>query len=459
MRTIDSYTELAREPVMHLRIEGAEPKQVLDGEEAKAVVGPPFDIRKAIELWSSSPWLAAVGKLIRDALVAAQVEVKPTPGVPDPDEGQKRVVEEWISRPEIAIDGTTELSINEFIAAAWLYADQTGNVFAEVLRSTGDGKPAALALIPPQQAMFHWEQERAGGLLEPAPDRPAAARGRWILEQTAVSGYARFVPFGRRGENEGLHEYLQFRRPNLLSGLWGVPDWIEASHSVEVDIEHRKYLLRFFASDSAPRRILWVTPSPEWIANGGTVPNPEIVEDAYKLIQSFMAANQGVASGKTLLVKLPGGVTIGELPLSAKANDPTYQDAAKLARDEILAIRRVSLIDLGLPEGGYRATAAEQSRNFRENVLRAGSRVGIELLNRLLRAPEPVGLGVTDWRVTANFERGEDLLARIEAVFKAVGVPFLDPDEGRQLIGYPERGDKSLYRPATMVAYDEAAEE
>ena len=430
-------------PALEIRVEDAEPPESLR-QEAIPIVQPPISLAKLIELFADSPWLAAVGKLIRDAVGGAKVELRPV--VAEPDEAQRDRLEEWISRPAIAVDGLTELDLHEFLATAALHDMQTGNVFVEVLRDS-TGAPSALALIPPQTVWFEWE-ERPG------------REGFWVLHMITPDGReALFVPLGRRGEGEERHEYLHRRRPNLLSSFFGVPDWLEARYAVEVDIAHRNYLLRFFQNDTTPRRILTIRPDPEWAKAGHTIPKDAALTDVRRLITSFMAANRGQAASRSLILQLPGGVKLEDMPLAVKTEDPTFEKASRDARDTILAVLRVSLVDLGLPEGGYRATAEAQSRSFREQVLVPAGKGAARLINRLVRAPEPVGLGITDWELTLTFERPEELLARMEALVKAAGVPIISPDEARKLGGLPEVGDDSLYRPPTMIPFEPELEE
>jgi len=419
---------------VRVRIEGAE-QPAPRGEDAAGYVAPPVPITQLIELWTKSPWLAATGKLIRDAIQAARLRL--VPAVETPDEGQRARALEWLTRPSVAVDGITEMDLSELLAAMWLHEDQTGNVFLEVLRDA-QGRVAGFALIPPQYVVF------------------ARDGDGWVLRmRTPWGDESTFVPFGRRERGSDMHEFLHRRRPNLLSSFWGVPDWLEARASVEVDAAHRDYLRRFFAHDTSPRRIIHITQDPAWVQTGAPMPGVEEVAAVERGIQAFMAANQGQASGRTLIVRYPGGVRVVDTPLAASAQDPTYRETAQVARDEILAVRRVSLVDLGLPEGGYRATAESQSRSFREQVLAPAGRSVLRPINRVLRAPEPVGLGVTDWMAELEFVRVEETLARIKAVVEGAGVPVLTPDEARQILGYQPVGDTRLWRPASWVAYEE----
>jgi phage portal protein BeeE len=169
------------------------------------------------------------------------------------------------------------------------------------------------------------------------------------------------------------------------------------------------------------------------------------------LIVNYLNANAGEMAGRNLVLSYPGGILVKITAMDHKLEDPTFGDTARNARDEIMAVRHVSLINLGLPEGGYRATAEQQSDNFERSVLEPFAAPILSLLNRVLRSSPPSGLGITDYRLTAEFRDVDIIQQRIEAIVKAVGRPILTVDEGRELIGYEPRGDDEVLVPAGLV--------
>jgi phage portal protein BeeE len=156
-------------------------------------------------------------------------------------------------------------------------------------------------------------------------------------------------------------------------------------------------------------------------------------------------------AGRNLVLSYPGGILVKVTPMDQKIEDPTFGTTASNARDEIMAVRHVSLINLGLPEGGYRATADQQSDNFDRQVLEPFAAPLLAMFNRVLRTPPPSGLGITDYRLVAEFRDVDIIQQRIEAVIKAVGRPILTGDEARELLGYEPRGDDEVLVPAGLV--------
>jgi hypothetical protein len=60
-------------------------------------------------------------------------------------------------------------------------------------------------------------------------------------------------------------------------------------------------------------------------------------------------------------------------------------------------------------------------------------------------------LGITDYRLVAEFRDVDILQQLIEAVIKAAGRPVLTGDEARELLGYEPRGDDEVLVPAGLV--------
>ena len=65
-------------------------------------------------------------------------------------------------------------------------------------------------------------------------------------------------------------------------------------------------------------------------------------------------------AGRNLVIQFPGGLKVEAEALDTKVEDPTFGATAKGARDEILAVRHVSLIDLGLPDRRLQSNGAKR---------------------------------------------------------------------------------------------------
>ncbi|MES4791950.1 MAG: hypothetical protein C4321_02240, partial [Chloroflexota bacterium] len=342
----------------------------------------------------------------------------------------------WLEREDLGQDGLALYSLPELARALAMHLDQTGNAFVEVVRDRGGRAPMRLSVLLPQYVSYVLRREQ--GIAQPL-----------LYQLDPYWGQQWFVPFGtRRAGDRNAREFLHQRLPNSVSNVYGLPPWIEARQSVEVDNAHRSYLRSFFRSHAAPRWLIEVTQDPAWT---GPQPDQQQVDQVRGLIVNYLSANAGDMAGRNLVLSYPGGILVKVVSMDQKVEDPTFGTTASNARDEIMAVRHVSLINLGLPEGGYRATAGQQSDNFERQTLLPFAAPLITMLNRVLRAPPPSGLGITDYRLTAEFRDVDIIQQRIEAVIKATGRPVLTGDEGRQLIGYEPVGDNDVLVPAGLV--------
>lgn len=424
----------------------------LDAEDSKAArthddavqVPWPISARTLLDFYYGSPWLGAIGNLLADAVAAADWELvvrdvdvngqliqRTEDWVKEADEDYAKA-RAWLSREIVGREGVSELNLPGLLKAFARVADQTGNVFAEVIRDRGGQGPVQLQNLLPQ---FVWYEAAAGQLT--------------LRQLDPIRGWFNFVPFGSRGAGvKEQREYLHQREVNSASSYYGIPAWISARDSIEVDNEHRKYLRGFFGRHGTPRYMIEITQDPEWV---GAQPSEDQIDAVFEHVRSFLNANAGDMAGRNLIIRYPGGVTVKATALDVKIEDPTFPNTAKNMRDEILAVRHISLLNLGLPEGGYRATADQQATDFTANVLVPFAAPAVAIVNRVLHAPTPSGLGVGAYDFALKFEGVDDLLARIKGVVEAVGGPVLSQVEGRQLMGYEPAGESTVFTPTTML--------
>jgi phage portal protein BeeE len=409
-------------------------------------IPPPVSMLACIEYRMSNPWLAAVGLILADAISTADFTLEPRefdlagnalgekPGQRQVDERQYALGMAWLSRDDMALDGVSNLDFAAFRRAAAQHLDQTGNLFVEVLRDKAANGPRQLSLLLPQYVMYVLAKED---------------KKERLYQLDPYRGEAWFVRFGTRAKGQkDSREFLHQRLSNTVSNIYGLPPWIEARESVDLDNAHRRYLKGFFGNHAAPRWLIHITQDPTWVGDEVQQADLEKIES---LVKNYLSANAGEMAGRSLILRYPGGIIVKADPMDAKLEDPTFPNTAKNARDEILAVRHTSLIDLGLPEGGYRATAETQSDNFRKVVLEPFAAPIVALVNRLLHSPAPYGLGITDYDLALEFLDVEALLQRMKTLIEATGVPILSPDEGRSIAGYEPKGDDTLYMPSNMV--------
>lgn len=431
---------------LQLRIDTPSPEtsKAAITDDAAVMVPWPMPASSLIDYYLSNPWLGAIGNLLCDAVASADWELvarevdtdgelldrgKDWDRETDANYARART---WLSRETIGREGVSELGLPGLLRALTSAYDQTGNVFIEVIRDRAGREPLQMQHLLPQFVRY-WARN---GQLE-------------LYQLDPIRGEFSFVPFGERkaGDTEA-REYLHQRATNTASSYYGIPAWITARDSVDVDTEHRRYLKGFFKRHGTPRYMIEISQDPEWL---GAQPSDDDRDGLFEHVRSFLNANAGDMAGRNLIVQYPGGITVKATPLDVKIEDPTFPNTSKNMRDEILAVRHISLINLGLPEGGYRATAEQQATDFATQVLRPFAAPAVAIINRILHAPAPSGLGITDYDFALNFKSIEDTLKRIEGIVKAVGAPILTQVEGRQMLGYEAKGEDEVLLPASML--------
>lgn len=440
--------ELDLSSTLSLRIDtppAAEESEAASTHDARVRVPWPIPAAQLIDFHLSNPWLGAIGNLLADAVSSAEWDLVArdvdTSGASldragDFDKASDEVYNRaraWLSRETVGREGVSELDLPGLLRALSVAADQTGNTFVEVLRDQSGREPVVISHLLPQ---FVWYEAR--------DDK------RLVLRQEDPFGRPTdFVPFGtRQASDKDTREFLHQRTTNLASSFYGLPAWIPSRDSVEVDNQHRKYLKGFFKNHGTPRYLVSITQDPAWV---GPQPGDDALDELFAQVRSFLEANQGDMAGRNLILQYPGGIVVTAQALDHKLEDPTFPNTAKLARDEILAVRHISLLNLGLPEGGYRATAEQQGADFITQALVPFAAPAVSIINRILHAPAPSGLGITDYDFTLTFDDAEQLLRKIQGLVAAAGAPILSQAESRKLLGYEPAGETLPLLPTGMM--------
>lgn len=232
--------------------------------------------------------------------------------------------------------------------------------------------------------------------------------------------------------------YLHAAHRTVFSHAYGLPPWIWAIESVALDAAHRRYLYSFMSNSASPRHIVLVGVEQE-----ASVREEEARELA-NTIASFFQVDPSNINGKNMVVAYPAGVKVEFKPIGATSDDPTYLALSNTALREILMVRGVSMLHLGITEGGYRATASEQARGLVEYVINPVARLIANLVGEALWPGGEVSIEFA-------IDDRDTTVAMVDAAVRAAGVPVLTPDEARELLGYEPVGDDQLWRPASMM--------
>jgi len=382
------------------------PERVRGGRKLPGAIPWPVDPGKALELYLSSPPLYAVGNLVAGALSGAGVDFLAT------EEGAYEAAKE-VFGSITWMWGGVRVPWGEWVRVAIHSLEGTGNAFAEVVKD-----PPAVNLLYPSYTTMRWEN------------------GTPVLEYAPPHG-DRFalLPIDRKGGDEVGYVHVGYRTP--YSSVYGLPPWIAARESVELDIAHRRYLTSFMRGHATPRFIIHIKPS----SPDADVGTEEAAELAARIMAHMEERREGL-TGASLIVAYPGTLDVKVEPLGGVGQDPTYAALSKNVLYEILMVRGVSLLHLGITEGGYRATASEQARALVQNLLSPAARLLAGLVEPLL--PEGVALELA-------IDDRDTILSLVDAATRAAGVPVLTVDEARNLLGYEPLGDDRRYLPANMI--------
>lgn len=386
-----------------LAIRAAEPEV---SAPPNGAVGWPIDPKIALETYLTSPVLSAIGGLIAQALSGAPIDWQ----LPEADDAAYQEAKDRFAATRWYWGGV-RVSWPEWVALAVESLEATGNAWAEVAEGM-------VNLLAPQYAQY------------------VLRDGTPLLHyRPPVGNELTLPPWGEEVERGYVHTAYR----STWSVLYGMPPWIAARYSVDLDIAHRAYLRAFFQNDATPRYLVHITPAPDAHA---TEQDADLLAD--RLVE-FFQRRAGQMAGRNMVISYPSGLTVRVEAMAANGDDPTYQALSRQVMQEVLMVRHVSMLHLGITEGGYRATASEQARGLVEYVLRPASRLIADLVGRALYpvSPRP--------QMEFALDDRDSVVALVEAAIKAAGVPVLTPDEARALLGYEPMGDNNLWRPTSMM--------
>lgn len=389
-----------------------------------------------ISFYYESPWLGAIGNLLADAVAGA------TPTLEARDDQTKakgkndeeyKVAYQWLKREDMGGEGVSNLTISGLLRSFVMADDITGNIFVELIRNKAGTDLMRFQHLLPQYLRYEFKEKELK-----------------LHQEDPYKGQHDFVPFGSRPSGDTQNrEYIHIRQSNLLSSFYGVPQWYWSKTPVEVDNAHRMFLKGFFKRHSTPRHVVHITQDPAWT---GVAPTKDDLDKIYAHALSFISANAGEMAGRSMVIQYPGGVIVKFEAVDAKVEDPTFSKLSSVSRDEILAVRRISMGMLGGSDTTNRSTAQENTNNFIALVLEPFAKPAVSIINTVLHAEKPHGLGIKNWDFKLNFERIDDTLRRINAVVNAVGGPVLTKDEGRvDFLGYEEDKQGKVYQPVNMI--------
>lgn len=145
-------------------------------------------------------------------------------------------------------------------------------------------------------------------------------------------------------------------------------------------------------------------------------------------------------------------------PLDLSAADIQLLESQRFDREQIAAVYRMPPFKLQILEGGVRANSEQQSLDYLTDCL--------SFWGGLFEAQLEMALLTEDERRAGLFLRHDfgALLApsirdRNDAIARAVGGPFMTPDEGRAIVGLPPVPGGDRLNPAPNMTRDDSAQD
>lgn len=273
--------------------------------------------------YSMHSWTKAAINKVAKSCMRAEVILKPTEGVSDPDLENKRALENLYRNPN------PRESFPTMIFRTVVLLKVTGEVYWEVVYNE-DGNVTALYIL---EGDIQPNADEHGNLLKPAYYQKIA---------------------GQRAVEFAASEVIEFLMPNPQGGLHGVSDLEALEIAIPSDLAKSKWNRDFFKNNTKPPG-LWKLPP------GG---DPGMVD---RNKQEIKAAANAANEGHNSPIVVEGEVDYLELATSPKESE--FLDGRRYERDETTAVIGVPLGKLGVTERVNRANMAEQNRNFYEDEI------------------------------------------------------------------------------------------
>lgn len=261
------------------------------------------------------------------------------------------------------------------------------------------------------------------------------------LKQKVNEKEAYFVPFlsKRKTTNkEKLNEYGHLKNYCPTNRFYGIPQYIAALATINLDRSAIEYNVRKFEGDCIPDVVISVT-------------GAELDKEAEEKINKFFRTNfkglEGV--GKSLIItnaEKDGEIKIDKL--NEEVKEASYRLLRQDNKEEILVAHEVPPILLGVQSSGRLGQGLEvrdQMKNFNEFVVLPRQRKLAKLLNEIILN----GMQIQGWKIKFNqFEfvdakENADFYQKMVTTVDPSGESILDANEARQEMGYKPKETKN----------------
>jgi PBSX family phage portal protein len=236
-------------------------------------------------------------------------------------------------------------------------------------------------------------------------------------------------------EDARPNEVIHFKSYSPLNTFYGVPDIISAFTSLRGDQMAAQYNIDYFENKAVPRYIV--------VTKGATLSG-----DSQDRLFRFLQTNLKGQNHRTLYVPLPvdsdGNKVDFEMhPVENGVQEASFERYRVQNRNDILMAHQVPLSKLGT-EGTSLAAALANDRTFKEQVARPAQRHLEKVLSKVISEyTDVVVLKFNELTLT-------DEVAQSQILERFVKYQILLPDEARERIDMPARGDGGGDEPFSL---------
>lgn len=293
-----------------------------------------------------------------------------------------------------------------------------GNAFLEVIRSRG-GEVAGVKHIPGVECQL----KRISGQIN--------------LFQKVNSKEVEFIPFTKAREDKTKGEFIHQKNYCMSNRFYGVPKYIGALASLNLDRNSITYNIKKFENNCIPDAIITVTGTDLDKASEENIAN--FYRDNYKGVDN---------AGRVLLItnEVKEG-TIKVEKLNDDLKEASYRLLRQDSKEEVLVAHEVPPILLGVQSAGRLGQGMElrdQIKSFNRFVIRPRQERLEKILNQIIAD----GMNIEGWKV--KFDQFDFIDSKADADFyqkmvqttDANGETIIDSAEARQELGYPARETK-----------------
>lgn len=338
-----------------------------------------------------------------------------------PDKEQKKRAMAFLENPH------PEQTLTEILSCANSDFESLGNSWIELVRRDNDPKkePARLIHAPGRTMRIHKDLD---GYVQLARVHEKIARFRKLFSPPDASSSKYPQDDARRGRV--MHEMIYLRQYHVASPWYGMPRVTPAIPAIRGNQYAADRNLSFFLNKAMPEQAIII---------GGQTDNIP-VEDLDEFRENVEAHFENLLRGafhKILYLEIPSGIEVSFERLSGEiVKDADFRQYRIDNRDEVLRAHHMMPNRVGIIEAGNigAGTGESQIEIYKNSVVRPKKKRWERVVNAILNADRPFGLGITDWEF--RFDEIDTIDEAREATIAQIlsSVALMTINEGREYV-------------------------